>query len=68
MQEARSTPIVETTLSELAFILFFVLLLFAMWKGVEHVEETETLNDELTKLREQTNILAPSLRSTILMK
>jgi hypothetical protein len=61
--EERSLPIIETTLSELAFILFFVLLVFTVWNSVSHNKEAEekeldkqNLQKEVTELQ---NILRP---------
>ena len=52
--EVRSNSIVEYSLSELAFVLFFILLLFITFKTVEFQREAEKTEKELAEL--QTNI------------
>ncbi len=48
-----STSIFETSLAELAFILFFILLLFASWQLNEYSEEEEESRQDNSELNER---------------
>jgi len=51
LQEVRSNSIIEYSLSELAFILFFILLLFITFKTIEFQRETEKQEEEKAELQ-----------------
>lgn len=62
MHEERSQPIVETSLTELAFIFFFILLIFSAWKFSELNTLLDEKNDTHTALEQQIDELKSSLQ------
>jgi len=63
--EARSQPIVETTLTELAFVFVFILLVFTVMKANEHSEElagrdtaAAVLSKEVLRLTERNTTIS----------
>ena len=65
--EGRSSAIVETSLTELAFIFFFILLVFMGWKFSDYERSIEEKDKALEaiekKIEETTEILAAAAKS-----
>ncbi|UZE97223.1 hypothetical protein [Alkalimarinus alittae] len=62
MQEERSQPIVETSLTELAFIFFFILLIFSAWKFTEFDKMLDEKNAAQANLEMQLSDLTSGMK------
>ncbi|MEY8199572.1 MAG: hypothetical protein RPS47_10060 [Colwellia sp.] len=65
MDEQRSQPIIETSLTELAFVFFFILLIFSSLKMIDLNDSLEKRESEKKQLEQDNATLESSLEEAI---